>query len=513
MFIRLENLRTLAFGSTLVLIGSSGCSEQELKVEPAPNSSVEATSFPWQVDLEPVIEMRMEGKTDDAIARLRVLNESYPASVEVLVQLGRALMDAEQFSLAAFRFEQAISLKPTPQSYLEAAEAHQRSRDFESAIERYYVYLRSHPEDQARHLDLARLLASQNRSTDALNAFSKANELANSEDCLMMANLFQGKNLFSQAKHWFEQSLSRSEKTSTGPLLGLLKIAKIQGNDEEAEKLILELEKTSPGVLEDSELGAYASKVLRSRRLAEFISLGIEVGKTSSSSLAQALLSENAVGKKEQVVAAGPKLPPPSAFANEEIASHDSDSEVSLTQTQGAPKPMSLAEAFAAPIDLVGNASGAIESSLELGRNSFLAGNYTSALLHARDSLKDNPTNAKAWHLCSQAHFQLGENDAAEMTVLEAIRHDPLNLELRMDYLRLARDSLSGQRYLTELEKTREAFPDSVEVLWELARRYHLVEKMPVTAAVLYRKIVQISPNESPLAQQAKLELVKLNDL
>jgi hypothetical protein len=33
---------------------------------------------------------------------------------------------------------------------------------------------------------------------------------------------------------------------------------------------------------------------------------------------------------------------------------------------------------------------------------------------------------------------------------------------------------------------------------------------MPVTAAVLYRKIVQISPENSAIAEQAKMELVKL---
>jgi hypothetical protein len=98
------------------------------------------------------------------------------------------------------------------------------------------------------------------------------------------------------------------------------------------------------------------------------------------------------------------------------------------------------------------------------------------------------------------------------MTILEAIRHRPVDLDMRLDYLRIARETLSSKRYLQELEKVREIFPDSTEILWELARRYHIVENMPVTAAVLYRKIVQISPLNSAIAEQAQMELVKLRN-
>ena len=171
---------------------------------------------------------------------------------------------------------------------------------------------------------------------------------------------------------------------------------------------------------------------------------------------------------------------------------------------------MSLADAFAAPIGYIESVSGASESPLELGQKAYLDGSYTSALLHARDALKENSKDAQAWKLCSQAHFQLGETNQAEMTILEAIRHQPFDLDMRMDYLRIARETLPSKRYLQELEKVRDLFPDSTEILWELARRYHIVENMPVTAAVLYRKIIQIAPSNSAIAGQAELELIKL---
>ena len=96
------------------------------------------------------------------------------------------------------------------------------------------------------------------------------------------------------------------------------------------------------------------------------------------------------------------------------------------------------------------------------------------------------------------------------MTILEAIRHQPMNNEFRLEYLRIARETLPADRYLQELEKAREIFPDSVEILWELARRYHLIEKMPVTASILYRKVIEVAPEESSIAKQAKIELIKI---
>ncbi|MFL2912409.1 MAG: hypothetical protein ACJZ5X_03000 [Opitutales bacterium] len=82
-----------------------------------------------------------------------------------------------------------------------------------------------------------------------------------------------------------------------------------------------------------------------------------------------------------------------------------------------------------------------------------------------------------------------------------------------MDYLRIARETLSARRYLVELEKAKEIFPESTEILWELARRYHLVEKMPVTASILYREVMKIAPTGSALHEQSKMELLKLKSL
>ena len=94
--------------------------------------------------------------------------------------------------------------------------------------------------------------------------------------------------------------------------------------------------------------------------------------------------------------------------------------------------------------------------------------------------------------------FQLGEVKEAEMTILEAIRHNPFDLNTRLDYLRIARGNIRLFPISCRARKSKELFPDSSEILWELARRYHLVEKMPVTAGILYRKVINITAEGVP---------------
>ena len=98
------------------------------------------------------------------------------------------------------------------------------------------------------------------------------------------------------------------------------------------------------------------------------------------------------------------------------------------------------------------------------------------------------------------------------MTILEAVRHAPKNLEIRLDYLRMARETLAPKRYLEELERAREFFPDSIDLIWELARRYHLVERMPVTASILYRQILDLTSEQDELHKKTQMELLKLRE-
>lgn len=495
----------LALGS--ILLGQISCSS-DAHTPPQSNEEAEEKALPDDVvDLSTVIEKRIEGKHDEALTLLRDLSEKYPRSIEVYVQLGRTLMDLRDFSLAAFRFEQAMSKGAGSAIARETAEAHYLSQDFDSATDRYAQYLLTNPEDPNSRLRYARLLARQGKTTESLNTFFQASEEASPEDCQLMGSLFLSKKLYPQARHWFEESNRRANGSTPGALVGMLQVALAEGREADAENLILAIEKIHSGHLETTDLASTSANLLRRRRLADLIARGVDARSMSVTELASGLLAGTWASKPpETVISAGSKLPTL-------VSSIEPEDEKDLPVPAPPPEPepvMSLAEAFAAPVGEINDATGALESPVELGRAALLEARYTTALLHAREALKENSKDAKAWSLCSQAHFQLGEIDEAEMTILEAIRHDPTNLDMRTEYLRIARETLPSDRYLMELEKAREIFPDTVEILWELARRYHLVEKMPVTASILYRKVIQSAPSGSSIAQQAEIELLKI---
>jgi tetratricopeptide (TPR) repeat protein len=492
-------LRIVSSASISLIIFS--CSEE--KIDNA--TKVPATEKKVFPDLTEAIQKRVENKPEDAIKLLRKYNEEFPDSPKILIQLGRSLIENKQYSLAAFRFDQAVSSDGPKDLLLESAEAYKLAGDLDSAIKRYSQYLDTFPSDKKTRIKLARVLAQDGKSTDALNEFEQSIDFTSADDSLLIGNLYLDKKIYVKAEYWLKKSAQMESSSTAPPLLGLLRIKFETGDESAVETLLLAIEKSFPGTLNNIPQTNSYSKLLIKRRLAEFNQRGVVVQNLSTSELIQELFRKKRKAE-EPVISSGPKLAPVLSATSENIPKENS--------IVDSPEPVfspdtSLADAFAT----FNEAKEITPTALELGWNSYLKGNYSSALLYARNSLKDDGTNSEAWRLSSQSHFQLGEIREAEMTILEAIRHDPADLQIRIDYLNIARDTLSSSRYLRELEKTHERFPASGEILWQLARRYHLVERMPVTAGILYRKLLTVVPKGSGLYQQAEMELIKIQNL
>ncbi|MFP6887824.1 MAG: tetratricopeptide repeat protein, partial [Opitutales bacterium] len=103
-------------------------------------------------DPSEAIQKRIEGKTGEALVILRKLKEEHPDSPEILTLLGRTLLDAEEYALAAFRLEQAADLGGNAHTLAEAAQAHVLAEDDGSAEKLYHSYLKQHPEDTFAHI-------------------------------------------------------------------------------------------------------------------------------------------------------------------------------------------------------------------------------------------------------------------------------------------------------------------------------------------------------------------------
>ena len=465
-------------------------------------------------DPSEAIQKRIEGKTGEALVILRKLNEEHPDSPEILTLLGRTLLDAEEYALAAFRLEQAADLGGNADTLAEAAQAHVLAGDDGSAEKLYRSYLKQNPEDTFAHIKYARVLHRLGKQTEALEAFQQAPEKANAKDALALAHLFLSKGIYKQAEHWFRTAGKKEPKATPAPYLGLLEVSMKLKNDNSVESFALALEKIHPGTLDNSPHADVVAELLKRRRGLDFFRKGIPTEGKTASELAAALLASTV---ESQPVVGGSKLPPnmekkpivgitklpPSGETNASVIAPPKESVPTVVET-----PPSLADIFSTPPSGAGPTERSFLDQAELA---MVEKNYRSALLFTRRALRDNAENAAAWHLASQAHFLLGETDEAEMKALEATRHAPNDLGYHMDYLRIARETQQNHRYLEELEKAHERFPESVEILWQLARRYHVAENKPVTAAILYRKLLALAPTDNPLRPEAERELRALS--
>ena len=150
--------------------------------------------------------------------------------------------------------------------------------------------------------------------TEALNAFGKATELTDHEDSLLMAELFFEKNLLVQAEYWYRESARKEKGITPRPLLGLLRVKLSTDEEDQAEALILAIERSNPGTIEGSGLSQDSAALLRKKRSAELFDRGFSPKEMSVTELAQALLGnspdQTPTPEALPVVSTGPKATP-----------------------------------------------------------------------------------------------------------------------------------------------------------------------------------------------------------
>ena len=93
---RMANLTKLISLLGLGLLYFQSCSERESANGIEPASRPPSPAQPKLPDLSEVVEKRMEGNTTEAITMLREYNRDFPESHAILVQLARALGEADQ---------------------------------------------------------------------------------------------------------------------------------------------------------------------------------------------------------------------------------------------------------------------------------------------------------------------------------------------------------------------------------------------------------------------------------
>ena len=114
-----------------------------------------------------------------------------------------------------------------------------------------------------------------------------------------MRTVFDGRtllreNLLVQAEYWYRESARKEKGITPRPLLGLLRVKLSTKEEDQAEALILAIEKSNLGTIEGSGLSQDAAALLRKRRFGDLFDRGYSPKEMTVTELSQALLGKSA---------------------------------------------------------------------------------------------------------------------------------------------------------------------------------------------------------------------------
>jgi tetratricopeptide (TPR) repeat protein len=138
-------------------------------------------------------------------------------------------------------------------------------------------------------------------------------------------------------------------------------------------------------------------------------------------------------------------------------------------------------------------------------------GDYAAATTLYWKALAIDSSSAETWQSLSQAALKSGAPEQAEMTALEAQRRDNTNLLYTLNLLDIMQQSATPERLLEELIRAKEAFPQSIELTYDLAHGYETLGHNPRNAKILYEDYLNIAPADHLHREAAEAALLRLN--
>lgn len=138
-------------------------------------------------------------------------------------------------------------------------------------------------------------------------------------------------------------------------------------------------------------------------------------------------------------------------------------------------------------------------------------GDYAAATTLYWKALALDSSSASTWQSLSQAALKSGVLEQAEMAALEAQRRDSTNLLYTLNLLDIMQQSATPERLLEELVRAKEAFPQSIELTYDLAHGYQTLGHNPRNAKILYEDYLSIAPADHLHREAAEAALLRLN--
>ncbi len=517
-FFRLSCLAALL----LIDVGCAGPDEDAIRAQ---------REQQMRLELEEANNFLNEGAIDEAILLLEIARSEYPDQPDIVEALAFAYLSANQHDLAADLFAEVYQLDNSRTGItVFAARAYHEAGETDASIEHYSIYLKHHPADSPMWRNKATLLLEQNRRRPALDALLEA--LRNEEsdpsaaDCLQISKLFLSLGNPSQAHSWLERAEQLPLDTDQRFELKLQQFDLALRNQEwqRAANIMQVLDTDYPSQFEASPLFANRAP------LEEWIANQMRVRELR-------ITPEAATASDQPVADADADADPtPPAVAEAETEAEPATTEAEpveatdvATTTEPADDAMEMEAATFTKIpddepDLPAFTLAIAEDPLPTPEPTLSArpglmgqadlardrGNYDEALSLYLRAAGQNDRAAAPWLEISRIYRIRGQYEDAELTALEAMRRDPQNPALMLNYLEIVQSWANAGRRLRELNAARERFPHDPDITFVVARGLERLESSPRNAIFLYQEFLARAPANHPKRADAEAALQRL---
>lgn len=452
-----KQILTLGF---IFFILFSGCAKREATIEER---------------IAQAEELLNVGQIDGAILLLETALEQDPRRVDVMEPLAFAYAANQDPMLAAMTFMRIAELvSDQPEYLIYAAESLIEAGDVTGAIEPYRDYLVARPSDRAVWTILAKMHKEAGRLGESLEAYLASEQLESKASTqIEIGSLYLQSQNLAQAQSWFARALEGDSEFRDDALLGLLETAIRSKRFVEADALVKQLDAEYPGRLEQSPLDSVRDQ------LAEW---------TRRRDAAKAALAA-LEAKREEEKREAEQAEEASAVEQEAVEPSSGDPALVEAEVPAAEKPAEEPREEIAQTRPL--------NQLERARQNRETGQTDEAIRLFKQALIENDNQPGVWAELSELYLETGRDRWAQATASEAVRRDPENPQLVLQFLRAAEKTMDVNRLVREMESIYRKFPSEPDVLLAIGRIF-ADQGNTRNAVILYEKFLEFAPMNHP---------------
>ena len=434
------------------------------------------------------------GRPEQAISLLESLDAKFSNRIEVLEPLGFLNAEMKNHTVAAGYFIQASRAAPTRREFLlYAAQSYKLANNPQDATNQYYLYLDTNPTDSSIWKNLGELQQESGDMTAAIKAYLESyRHQADGEIAVRLGKLFDLADNQPQAKSWLQTALQLKDGAEENAMLGLLELAIKQKDFTTAVALVKNIDENYPDRLDVSHLASMREELKKWRE--QQVELYREL-KEQERVTHEFHERASFADIENKISASSPEAGPleiqriPQTMGRNTIVDRTRESALDVSVAPRTKNPQNL---------------------LAEARRHNEAGQYKLAIREYREILRIYDQSAEIWSELAHVYSSVNQPLWARLISMEAIRRDPTNLNYTLQYLDLAPQTQTPQRYFKELLQAKKKFPQSPDITLALARANNTIMDNPRLAAGLYREFLEMAADH-PKRADVVVELQALS--